>query len=95
MGCLWVWQTVSARSNASLRMCISLRANLTPPYSECPGKYLAVELFFTTIASILAVFDIWKAHDAKGEPITPSGKFTIGTITSAYLFVRLVVELMK
>ena len=37
----------------------------------CPGKYLADETLFLTIARILAVFDITKAIDKQGKEITP------------------------
>jgi len=37
----------------------------------CPGMYLADNSIFITVASMLAVFDITKDRDAKGEEITP------------------------
>ncbi|KII84599.1 hypothetical protein PLICRDRAFT_354147 [Plicaturopsis crispa FD-325 SS-3] len=42
----------------------------------CPGRYLAMESLWITIASILATFDIGKAVDADGSPIEPSGEYT-------------------
>jgi len=46
----------------------------------CPGRHLALGSLFLNIASILAVFDIGKAIDENGEPITPSENFTSGNI---------------
>ena len=49
-------------------------------FSACPGRELAEEIVFTTIASILAVFNIAKVKDAKGKDITPSGEYSTGSI---------------
>ncbi|KAI5114921.1 hypothetical protein M0805_001012 [Coniferiporia weirii] len=38
----------------------------------CPGRFFAENAIFISIASILATFDISKALDAAGEPITPT-----------------------
>ncbi|KAH8091807.1 cytochrome P450 [Cristinia sonorae] len=37
----------------------------------CPGRHLAMEVLFMTIASTLAIFDIKKAKDADGKDIVP------------------------
>ncbi|KII84600.1 hypothetical protein PLICRDRAFT_179410 [Plicaturopsis crispa FD-325 SS-3] len=41
----------------------------------CPGRYLALSSLYMTIASVLATFNIEKAVDADGLPITPSGEY--------------------
>ncbi|KII84582.1 hypothetical protein PLICRDRAFT_117752, partial [Plicaturopsis crispa FD-325 SS-3] len=40
----------------------------------CPGRYLAMSSLYIAIASILATFNVEKATDADGVPITPSGE---------------------
>ncbi|KAI0711889.1 cytochrome P450 [Cerioporus squamosus] len=47
----------------------------------CPGQYLAEELVFTSIARMLALFDISPARDAEGKPVIPSDDSTNGGIT--------------
>ena len=42
----------------------------------CPGRHLAYESLWLSMASVLAVFDISKAVDDFGKPVTPSGEFT-------------------
>ncbi|KAI5121914.1 hypothetical protein M0805_000243 [Coniferiporia weirii] len=42
----------------------------------CPGMYFAENTIFIVVASILAVFDIQKALDDKGMPITPNEDYT-------------------
>ena len=44
----------------------------------CPGRYMAYENLWISIACILAVFDIDKAKDALGRPVPPSGKYVYG-----------------
>ena len=46
----------------------------------CPGKYLAQELVFTVIATVLATFNVRKAKDADGNEITPIAEYTHGSI---------------
>lgn len=41
----------------------------------CPGRFMAYESMWITIASMLAVFNIEKAKDANGEDITPPKRF--------------------
>ena len=41
----------------------------------CPGRFMALDTMWITIASILAVFDIVKAKDEEGKEITPSGEY--------------------
>jgi len=50
----------------------------------CPGRHLALELLFLNIACILATFDIGKAMDEYGKPITPKEEFT-GVLTNVPL----------
>ena len=38
----------------------------------CPGRHMAYESLWITIACILAVFNVEKAIGEDGEPITPS-----------------------
>ena len=40
-------------------------------HSMCAGKDLAVQMLFISLATILWAFDIEKAVDARGDPITP------------------------
>lgn len=48
----------------------------------CPGRFLADEVLFTTIAKVLAVFDIAPArNEDTNEPIIPSEACTDGGIT--------------
>ncbi|PAV17224.1 cytochrome P450 [Pyrrhoderma noxium] len=42
----------------------------------CPGRFMASNSFFLTIASVLATFDIEKAINEKGEPIVPNVDYT-------------------
>lgn len=37
----------------------------------CPGRFMALETMWLTIAKTLAVFEIAKAKDENGVPITP------------------------
>lgn len=45
----------------------------------CPGRWLAYDTLFATVAGLIAAFDIRVAKDAKGEPIVPSGEYEFGT----------------
>ncbi|KAG7447374.1 cytochrome P450 [Guyanagaster necrorhizus] len=47
----------------------------------CPGQEMAEASMWMSIASILAVFDITKAVDDKGNAIEPSGEFTSGLLS--------------
>lgn len=44
----------------------------------CPGRFMAYESMWITIASMLAVFNIEKAKDVNGEDITPPESFAQG-----------------
>lgn len=46
----------------------------------CPGKDLADPSLFLSVAMTLAVFDIAKARDAKGDEIDPLYEYTPGLI---------------
>ncbi|KAJ3533643.1 hypothetical protein NMY22_g7252 [Coprinellus aureogranulatus] len=41
----------------------------------CPGRHVAMSILYIAISSILSVFDLSKAKDEDGNPITPSGEF--------------------
>ncbi|KAI5118847.1 hypothetical protein M0805_006166 [Coniferiporia weirii] len=41
----------------------------------CPGKILAENSLFITVASLLATFNFEKATDESGKPITPTGDY--------------------
>ncbi|KAI0348408.1 cytochrome P450 [Trametopsis cervina] len=43
----------------------------------CPGRYMAYDSIWITVASVLAVFNLTKAKDAEGNEITPSGEYNI------------------
>lgn len=44
----------------------------------CPGRWLAYDLLWLTMASVIAVFDVEKAKDEHGVPITPNGEYAHG-----------------
>ena len=46
----------------------------------CPGRYMAYELLWITVASVLATFDILRAQDANGEDVVPPETYTHGFI---------------
>nr|VWP01254.1 GPN-loop GTPase 3 [Ganoderma boninense] len=48
---------------------------------SCPGQHLAEELIFTTVARMLALFDIAPVKDEHGNPVIPSDDSTNGGIT--------------
>jgi cytochrome P450 len=48
----------------------------------CPGMYLAEASLFSTVSMSLSVFNIEKALDDQGIPITPVHENTTGTIRS-------------
>lgn len=47
----------------------------------CPGRYLAEASLFSTVSMSLSVFNIEKALDDQGTPITPVHENTSGTIS--------------
>lgn len=47
----------------------------------CPGKFLAYETIWTTLASILAVVDISCEVDDNGNAVLPSGEYSEGFVT--------------
>lgn len=47
----------------------------------CPGKLLAYETIWTTLASILAVVDISCEVDDNGDAVLPSGEYSEGFVT--------------
>ena len=47
----------------------------------CPGRFVADNALFITIAQSLAVFDVTKAVDANGKTIEPEVKFEPGAIS--------------
>ncbi|KAI1797445.1 cytochrome P450 [Ganoderma leucocontextum] len=48
---------------------------------SCPGQHLAEELVFTSVARMLALFDIAPIKDEHGNPVIPSDDSTNGGIT--------------
>lgn len=44
----------------------------------CAGQHMAYEAMWITIAQLLATFEIHKAKDANGNPITPSEDIILG-----------------
>lgn len=46
----------------------------------CPGRHLASNSVWISIASILATFEISKAKDANGKEIHPDPEFTTGIV---------------
>ena len=46
----------------------------------CPGKWFADSNIWLLASNIIAMFNIEKALDDSGEPITPLDEFTVGTI---------------
>ena len=46
----------------------------------CPGRWLAIDTVWITIASVLAVYNIRKAVDEDGNPIEPTTEYTTGLI---------------
>lgn len=53
----------------------------------CPGRYLAEESLFITLARMLAVFDFAKAVDEEGQEIEPSLQPTAGLVSHPGAFV--------
>ncbi len=48
--------------------------------SACAGRVMALDTMWIAMASILAVFDISKAVDERGNEISPPVKLSPGTI---------------
>ena len=46
----------------------------------CPGRHFAMDTIFIAVSHMLAAFNIGKAHDADGNPITPKEEYTTGLI---------------
>lgn len=44
----------------------------------CPGRYFALDIFWLTIANILAAFVIEKPIDEHGNIVEPKEEFTTG-----------------
>ena len=55
-------------------------------YSIYPGRFLAEAVLFTTIARVLAVFDISPVLDDRGQPIVPPEEYTDGSITYVFSY---------
>ncbi|KAF5363832.1 hypothetical protein D9756_001140 [Leucocoprinus leucothites] len=47
----------------------------------CPGVHIGISVIWMTAASLLTVFDIEKALDADGHPITPSCEYDSGAVS--------------
>lgn len=52
----------------------------------CPGRYLAIETLFITVAHLLATFDIAKAVDESGNELEPQKLPTHGLISRLHDF---------
>lgn len=46
----------------------------------CPGRFMAFDSVWITVACILAVYNISKVKDRDGQPITPPEAFDCGLI---------------
>ena len=46
----------------------------------CPGKWFADSNIWLLASNIIAMFNIEKALDDSGKPITPLDEFTVGSI---------------
>ncbi|GJE99705.1 cytochrome P450 [Phanerochaete sordida] len=44
----------------------------------CAGRYLAHEVLWITVASVLAAFDVGRVEDEKGEEVIPTGEYECG-----------------
>ena len=68
-------------SDSAARSIMELDPNVTDPSTvvfgfgrrACPGQWLAYDLLWISIASILASFDIMPAKDENGHPVPPQG----------------------
>ena len=47
----------------------------------CPGRYLARDAVWITIASILATIEIRKSLDEKGNEVEPLDEYTSGVVS--------------
>ncbi|KAL0951327.1 hypothetical protein HGRIS_008032 [Hohenbuehelia grisea] len=47
----------------------------------CPGRHLAINSAWISIATILATFSITKAKDAMGREIEPTGEYSSGLVS--------------
>ena len=45
----------------------------------CPGRHMAYESLWITIASLIATFDVSKARDEQGNEITPTAEYEPGS----------------
>lgn len=54
----------------------------------CPGRYVALNSVWLTLASILAVFDLELPVDEFGRKVKPSGEYTAGLIRCVPLFLE-------
>ena len=44
----------------------------------CPGRFMAYEALWITIASVLAAFEIYKAKDSNGNDMIPNEEYSAG-----------------
>ncbi|TFL03965.1 cytochrome P450 [Pterulicium gracile] len=52
----------------------------------CPGRSLALDTIWLTIAQVLAIFDVLKDVDERGAELTPNVKFTHGLVSQPETF---------
>lgn len=51
----------------------------------CPGRHMAYDSLWLTIASLLSVFNIEKTKDENGQDVTPAGEYYYGFTWYAYI----------
>jgi cytochrome P450 len=52
----------------------------------CPGRYMAEQQLFITVATILALFEIGPGLDEKGSPVRAEARFTSGMIWCVHAY---------
>lgn len=52
----------------------------------CPGKHLALSLFWISVVSLLHSFDISQTFDGAGNPIKPKGEYVSGVLKYVDMF---------
>ena len=68
------------------RRCVRLRSRTGGPLADadggrvCPGRWLALDNIWLTVASILAVYDVVPAKDADGREVLPEEAFTTESV---------------
>ncbi len=55
-----------------------MQENIDLPYSICPGRHLAKETAFLTMAAVLHVFNVLPAVNENGQELDPTPQMTTG-----------------